>query len=108
MWLTDWLFNKKDEPPGWAQDFMQNLEAPVAPPVLRMPECPEPSQPLLAELEKYKRLYKDSQYNEQLLARRIGEFKKDWPDIHKRYFTSQGEQQRAAGIKSPPVSRKRK
>lgn len=65
-------------------------------------------QELLAELEKYKRLYKDSQYNEQLLAKRIGIFKKDWPDIHKRYFTIHGEVQRAAGVKTPPPARKRK
>lgn len=63
---------------------------------------------LLEELDKYKRLYRDSQYNEQLLAKRIGVFKKDWPDIHKRYFTIHGEVDRAVGAKTPPPTRKRR
>jgi hypothetical protein len=56
--------------------------------VLDIDKMLEENTRLLEDLQKTRGLLRDAQHAESLLARRVEVFRKKWPDIHKKFFTT--------------------
>ncbi|MNQ48889.1 hypothetical protein D3C85_627760 [compost metagenome] len=121
MKALKWLLNLLSYAPGSAsgdpRDSLPEVKRAInhnPPPAEGVRSAPPPSPPLRnlsatspedvkqfkQEVAKLKDQLRSAQGGERALALRVQQLQDDWPVIHKRYFTTEGEEDRANNRKT--------